>query len=268
MIIKNNLPQEFTIVPRLALRDPSLSWQAKGLLAWLCSHTQEFKIKQKTLKAFARNGEDASIAAMRELIDAGYLKFHGRSRAIGGKLGDSIYSIEPKPVAPPERSPDRDFPESGKTRSGKTRSGFSKASLSNTNVRNTNTSNSKREAPSENLEFEFPNEYRVNEIGHAQAYLLQELSQDPADPKIAALIPWLQYLYLEIDKPLGYYSMRELLKEVKAWPLESIRAAVSYSISRRYAGLQREGGASKNPGGGEAARKSEDEQIKEYYNDR
>lgn len=56
------------------LRNPNLSMQAKGLYAYLESHSKSFKIHKSELQNHFTNGKDAVRSAFDELVSAGYLQ--------------------------------------------------------------------------------------------------------------------------------------------------------------------------------------------------
>jgi hypothetical protein len=55
------------------LRDPNLSMQAKGLYAYLETHSKSFKIYKSELQNHFSNGKDAVRNAFDELVQAGYV---------------------------------------------------------------------------------------------------------------------------------------------------------------------------------------------------
>lgn len=56
------------------LRNPNLSMQAKGLYAYLETHSKSFKIHKSELQNHFTNGKDAVRSAFDELVTAGYLQ--------------------------------------------------------------------------------------------------------------------------------------------------------------------------------------------------
>jgi hypothetical protein len=64
---------EFTIISNALLRDPQLSWKAKGLLAYIMSHAADYSLSTEQIIAEGKDSRDAVRAGLRELEDAGLL---------------------------------------------------------------------------------------------------------------------------------------------------------------------------------------------------
>jgi len=76
MIVKNKDRKKgcFYQMDNEPVQDPSLSWAAKGLLAYLISLPEGWEPHLRDLFARSADGRRATEAAMRELINAGYVK--------------------------------------------------------------------------------------------------------------------------------------------------------------------------------------------------
>lgn len=74
-IRRGKLPTDhFTIVPNSYVRDNSLSWEARGLLAWLMSHAASFKVTEESMIEAGSFGRDGVRRMVRELESCGYLR--------------------------------------------------------------------------------------------------------------------------------------------------------------------------------------------------
>lgn len=80
----------FTIISNDHLRDERLSWAARGLLAWLCSHAEGYEITEATVVAAGPSGRDGIRTLLRELEGLGYLRRDRRSVIEGGSVVDYI----------------------------------------------------------------------------------------------------------------------------------------------------------------------------------
>lgn len=111
--IKLNRRANFTMVQNEILRDPSLSFRAKGILAFLLSHSEDFKIRMVDLHKWAGEGRDACLSAVKELVDAGFV-VHEKKRGENGQMY-TITHIYDEPVTgkPDTGSPDPEKPGSG-----------------------------------------------------------------------------------------------------------------------------------------------------------
>ncbi len=64
----------FTLIHNEPVQDPGLSWKAKGLLVYLMSLPDDWKVSITDLCNRSTDGRSATTAAMDELIQAGYAK--------------------------------------------------------------------------------------------------------------------------------------------------------------------------------------------------
>lgn len=75
MIVRTpRLERDFTVLPNRALRDPYLSYRARGVLAYVLSMPDNWRTSADTLARQGLEGRDAIRAAINELIRAGYAR--------------------------------------------------------------------------------------------------------------------------------------------------------------------------------------------------
>jgi len=74
MIVKAKHKSEFFQMNNEAIQDPSLSWAARGLLAYLLSMPEKWEPHMRDLFSRSADGRKPTNAAMNELIAAGYVK--------------------------------------------------------------------------------------------------------------------------------------------------------------------------------------------------
>ena len=74
MIIRTHKNKNFTTLDNTPLQDTELSWQAKGMIAYLLSLPDDWEIYVSDLKNRSRNGRDATAKTLNELIKHGYIK--------------------------------------------------------------------------------------------------------------------------------------------------------------------------------------------------
>lgn len=105
----------FVMLDKTGLRDVRLSWKAKGLLAYLISLPDDWKIHERELTKHSKDGRDSTRSAMKELIENGYV-VRQQLRGNAGQFGEFetvVYEVpQEKEVgqekeAPPEED---DFP--------------------------------------------------------------------------------------------------------------------------------------------------------------
>jgi hypothetical protein len=74
-IRRGKLPTDgFTIIPNAYLRDQRLSWDTRGLLGWLMSHSEAFKVTEEGMISAGDMRRDGVRRMVRELEAAGYLR--------------------------------------------------------------------------------------------------------------------------------------------------------------------------------------------------
>ena len=73
-VIRTHKNKSFTIIDNRGMKDEKLSLKAKGLLAYLLTLPDDWKIYVSELQKHSRDGRDSIRAAINELIENGYLK--------------------------------------------------------------------------------------------------------------------------------------------------------------------------------------------------
>ena len=103
----------FVIVDQAAVEDMRLSWAARGLLAYLLSRPDDWKVLVNDLKRRGNLGRDGIYALLRELRNAGYVRFE-RQRDSQGRMRGGTYIVSevpsPVPASPDAAEPDRAAP--------------------------------------------------------------------------------------------------------------------------------------------------------------
>lgn len=118
-IIRVSKRERFTVVEKTMTEDPSLSWQAKGMLTYLLGKPDGWKVQASDLTAKSTNGRDANYAILKELIDAGYID-RIQARDENGRVKGYEYIVHesrareedsPLPGNPDTVSPDTEKPD-------------------------------------------------------------------------------------------------------------------------------------------------------------
>lgn len=128
----------FVQIDKSILSDESLSWKAKGILAYLLSKPDGWVTYLTDIEKRAKDGRDSVSSGIKELLDAGYLK---RTRVREqGKFKGWEYSVYESPEEPTENGKaEIGETENGLSEVGKTENG--KPATSNNNLSNNDLSN-------------------------------------------------------------------------------------------------------------------------------
>lgn len=115
-VIKINKKEKpYSLIYNEVLRDKNLSWQAKGLYAYLASNSDEWKIKKSGLESISTNGYDSMNRAFLELVNRGYIVEDGYDRKDGKFQGVNYIFNEVIPNSEKHNSvnsPNREKPDS------------------------------------------------------------------------------------------------------------------------------------------------------------
>ena len=82
------IERDFTVLPNRALRDPHMSYRARGILAYILSMPDNWRTSADLLARQGREGRDAIRTAINELIS------HGYARRTKARNEDGTFSSE------------------------------------------------------------------------------------------------------------------------------------------------------------------------------
>jgi len=100
MIVKSEHKSDFFQMNNKAIQGTSLSWAAKGLLAYLLSLPEKWELHLRYLFCQSLDGRKPTEAAMKELIDAGHVvKEQGEN-----KRRTTRYTVYEDPALCPKRT--------------------------------------------------------------------------------------------------------------------------------------------------------------------
>jgi hypothetical protein len=80
----------FTLLKNSHVRDVALTWESRGLLAWLSSHADGFKVTMDTITEAGPAGRRAVRSMVQELEQAGYLRRERMAVVTGGSTVDYV----------------------------------------------------------------------------------------------------------------------------------------------------------------------------------
>jgi hypothetical protein len=211
-IRRGPLPTDhFTIISNAWVRDASLSWAARGLLAWMQSHADGFHITEEGIIG-AGPVERAGVRTMtRALEDAGYLR-RERTPIVTGGSSVSYVLIDPRggenrPLGNDGKTPPRSDQAEQDVSAGEPRGGKTppRSLLEDQEKTNTKTSSSLRAARSTMTATRLPDGFMPDEKMRAWF----------ADEKLAAVIDG----RIEHEKFVDYFAGAPGVKGRKVdWP--------------------------------------------------
>lgn len=108
-IIRAPRRHRFLIIDQRAVEDSRLSWAARGLLAYLLSRPDDWKVLVNDLRKRGDLGRDGIYGLLKQLRSAGYLRFV-RSRDEHGRIRGGSYIVQEIAASPVPDLPDLDEP--------------------------------------------------------------------------------------------------------------------------------------------------------------
>lgn len=102
----NRPADQFTMISNGFVRDARLSLKARGLGAWLLSHTDGWETNVSRIASMVGAGREQVRTALLELERFGYLR-RTQERAHDGRVGESVYLIQCTPFEPETPGQDR-----------------------------------------------------------------------------------------------------------------------------------------------------------------
>ena len=98
----------YVVLDKGFLKDKRLSWQAKGLLAYMLSMPNDWVFRIDDLKNRSTNGRDSTKNIIKELQENGYIiKEQTREK---GKFSNNRYIVLERPVSPLTENPSTENP--------------------------------------------------------------------------------------------------------------------------------------------------------------
>lgn len=96
MILRNPNRHRWTVIDNRILEDERLSWDARGLLAFLLSKPDKWNVNVTHLEGQSKAGRSKVRRILRELSDTGYLEYR-KARGKGGLFGGTEIIIHETP---------------------------------------------------------------------------------------------------------------------------------------------------------------------------
>jgi len=131
MIFRINRQNNFTHLSNEVINDSSIEWNDLGLLIYLLSKPEQWKVSVKHLSSVRKSGRDALYSSLKRLQKIGYARY---TRHADGSTDWSIYDTPQEPLDDDSNHENRatsgkdgcgEKASSGKASSGKASSGFS-----------------------------------------------------------------------------------------------------------------------------------------------
>lgn len=103
MIFRVEHKKNYTVINNETLRNPQLSWKARGLLAFFLSHSDGYQIRVDNLWSFSKpDGSYSITSGIKELKNAGYMTFEKKQHPVtkAWMAGEWVVSEKPDPQKP------------------------------------------------------------------------------------------------------------------------------------------------------------------------
>jgi hypothetical protein len=102
--------KNYTVLDNTCLRDKSISWKARGIMAYLLSLPEDWEIHFSEVEKHATDGRDALMSGVKELKKHGYIVVT-KERKKDGTFDKFRYNIIENPAHPQTDFPYTDKPE-------------------------------------------------------------------------------------------------------------------------------------------------------------
>ena len=114
-IFRSCLKEKFTVIPNAMLRDSSLSFRARGLLAMILTNTEDWVVSSDRLQQSSpKEGRDSIRTTLEELRQAGYAVFSKQHTETGTFNSVWTFYDKPKTVSPKTAGPSPEKPSPAK----------------------------------------------------------------------------------------------------------------------------------------------------------
>lgn len=92
----------YTIIRNDVLRDPELTFRARGVLAYILSHSDNWRTDAESIARVSKEGRQAIQTALKELREAGYIEYRKSQDTNGRWKTDTIVYDAPKATQAPQ----------------------------------------------------------------------------------------------------------------------------------------------------------------------
>jgi len=96
-IFRNKATSNFTTLSNNLIGNPQLSFKAKGILFYLLSNAESWKVYEQDIQNHAKDGRESIRTGVKELINAGYIH-RRRIRDEQGRLRGYEYHVYSEPA--------------------------------------------------------------------------------------------------------------------------------------------------------------------------
>ena len=101
----------YVMLDKRLAENPSLSWKAKGLMAYMLSRPDDWQIRVTDLVRRSPDGESAVRSGLRELEQHGYIVRKRRHDAATGHFAGIMLTVHERPVPAPCDAPKTETPQ-------------------------------------------------------------------------------------------------------------------------------------------------------------
>jgi len=109
VILKRKVRKNFTTIPNEVIQDPRLTWAASGLIGFILSLPDDFRLRLSHLAKMKSCGRDATRSRIKELEKFGYLVIT-RERGERGRFNNTRWEVTDNPLQEQPCPPRSGFP--------------------------------------------------------------------------------------------------------------------------------------------------------------
>ena len=96
--VQKDKDNPYVIINKGFLNNKKMSWKAKGMLSYLLSLPDDWRINVSDLINRSKDGEKATYSTIKELVENGYIS-KDQGREAGGAFGQVNYTVYESPLA-------------------------------------------------------------------------------------------------------------------------------------------------------------------------
>jgi hypothetical protein len=216
----------YTRIDNDVIRNKNLSWKARGLLAYLLSHSEGYQVRIDTLHTFSKDGHGSTLSGIKELKKAGHMYFVKKQDPQTKQWLAGYWVISERSEQPNTLTADN--PKAGKP-------------CARVILRSENRLLSKKEQEEEEQKKEVTKEKKDFSKADKESFDPEDLPTHLGKNK-AISCAWGRYVQSRKKHPITQIAFNMLVKKMLAYTAEEVVDALDRSVMNGWTGLFFNGG--------------------------